>query len=55
MAVLGNSVKGNVNDRESGKVLSVNQVHDIHRVLLMMLEDIDSICRKHGLTYILIG
>ena len=55
MAILGNAVKGNVKDRKSGKVLTLEQVDQIHRVLLMILEDIDAMCRRHGLEYILIG
>lgn len=55
MGILGNSVKGNVNDQESGRVLTVDQVKEIQRVLLMVLDDIDRICRENGLEYILIG
>lgn len=55
MAILGNSVKGNVNDRDSGRVLTLDQIKEIQRVLLMMLDDIDRICRDNGLDYILIG
>lgn len=55
MAILGNAVKGNVTDQGSGKVLTMEQVLQIQRVLLMMLEDIDETCRENGLEYILIG
>ncbi len=55
MAILGNAVKGNVTDRESGKVLTMEQVKQIQRVLLMVLGDIDAVCRKNNLHYILIG
>lgn len=55
MAILGNAVKGNVTDRDNGKVLTMEQVKQLQRVLLMVLEDIDALCRKHNLTYILIG
>lgn len=55
MAILGNAVKGNVSEQDSGTVLTMPQVKEIQRVLLMVLEDIDRICRKHGLQYILIG
>lgn len=55
MAILGNAVKGNVTDRESGKVLTMEQVKQIQRVLLMILGDIDTVCRKNNLHYILIG
>lgn len=55
MSILGNAVKGNVNDRDNGNVLTIDQVKEIQRVLLMILDDIDKICRKHGLEYILIG
>lgn len=55
MAILGNAVKGNINDQDTGKVLTMDQVKEIQRVLLMMLEDIDMLCRKNNLNYILIG
>ena len=55
MATLGNSLKGNVTDRASGRVLTMEQVKQIQRVLLMVLEDIDTICRENNLNYILIG
>lgn len=55
MAILGNVVKGNVTDQDSGKVLTMEQVKEIQRVLLMMLEDIDVLCRENNLHYILIG
>ena len=55
MAILGNTVKGNVNDRKTGNVLTTDQVKEIQRVLLMILEDVDRICREHHLEYILIG
>jgi len=55
MAILGNTVKGNVTDQGSGKVLTEEQVRQIQRVLLMMLEDIDETCRENDLDYILIG
>lgn len=55
MGILGNAVKGNVTDRETGRVLSMEQVKEIQRVLLMVLEDIDGLCRESGLTYTLIG
>lgn len=55
MTILGNAVKGNVTDQDSGKVLTMDQVREIQRVLLMMLEDIDVLCRKNDLHYILIG
>ena len=55
MGILGNAVKGNVNDRNNGSVLTKEQVREIQRVLLMMLDDIDGLCRKYGLEYILIG
>jgi len=55
MAILGNTVKGNVTDWESGKVLTMDQVKQVQRVLLMMLKDIDETCRENGLDYTLIG
>ena len=55
MAILGNAVKGSVNDRVRGMVLTTEQVKGLQRVLLMVLEDIDAMCREHGLEYILIG
>lgn len=55
MAILGNAVKGSIVDRENGKVLSQEQIKEIQRVLLMVLEDIDAICREYGLKYSLIG
>ncbi|MDO5085759.1 MAG: LicD family protein, partial [Erysipelotrichaceae bacterium] len=42
-------------------VLKVNEdgseiyVHDVHKVLLKMLEDIDAICKKHHIPYFLNG
>lgn len=55
MAILGNAVKGNVTDQDSRKVLTMEQIKEIQRVLLMMLEDIDKLCRNNGIEYILIG
>lgn len=55
MAILGNAVKGSIVDRENGKVLSQEQIKEIQRVLLMVLEDIDAICREYGFKYSLIG
>ena len=55
MGILGNAVKGTVNDQESGKVLTMEQIGEIQKVLLMLLEDIDDLCRKNNLNYILIG
>ena len=55
MAILGNAVKGNVNDRANGNVLTLEQVKEIQNVLLMVIDDVDTICRQHNLEYILIG
>ena len=55
MSILGNAVKGSVTDQDSGKVLTMQQIEEIQRVLLMMLEDVDALCRKNGIEYILIG
>lgn len=55
MSVLGNAVKGNVTLQGSGKVLTKEQLKDIQRILLMMLEDIDLLCRKYNIHYVLIG
>ena len=55
MAILGNAVKGTVKDQESGNVLSMGQLSQIQRVLLMVLDDVDEICRSNQLRYVLIG
>ena len=36
-------------------VLSEEQLHKVQQISLMMLDDIDSVCRKQGIKYILIG
>lgn len=55
MGILGNAVKGNVNDQKDGKVLSEKQLKVIQKVLLMVLSDIDRLCRENNINYILIG
>lgn len=55
MSILGSVAKGNVNDRDTGNVLTSIQVKEIQRVLLMLLKDVDKICRDNNLEYILIG
>lgn len=55
MGRLWNDIKGSVKDQGSGKVLTMDQVKEIQQVLLMMLQDIDRICRDNGLRYVLIG
>lgn len=37
------------------KVLNSEQLDGIHKIMFDMLSDIDSVCRKYGLRYILIG
>ena len=55
MGRLWNDIKGSVSEHNEKKVLSMQQVKEIQQILLMMLEDIDSICREYRLTYVLIG
>ena len=55
MGRLWNDIKGSVSDQNTNNVLSNDQVKEIQQILLMMLNDIDSICRSNNLRYVLIG
>lgn len=47
--------KGAAEGAKNLKTLNDEQLTDLHRVLNMIISDVDEICRKYGLTYILIG
>lgn len=55
MGRLWNDIKGSVCDQATSKVLSPVQVKEIQQILLIILKDINDICRCNNLCYVLIG
>lgn len=55
MSILGSAVKGNVTEQKDGCVLDAEKLKKLQNVLLMILKDVDAVCRKNRINYILIG
>ncbi|MDE6501604.1 MAG: LicD family protein [Ruminococcus sp.] len=47
--------KGNQNGNKNLKVIDDKQLENLHDVLYMIIKDVDTICRKNNLKYIVIG